>query len=528
MKKTISIIFLALTTILLYNACSDEKFDSRFTDPSKTSTVTVEKIMTGTFQKGNLYTMPWYMRYFAFEIPQMGRFSQVMGWLNGTGMYGLTDSHNNERWYTFYKVLAQYRLLEDTWEKMDESQKPAYEVFKHITRIFVYDHLHQIVDVWGDAPFTEAGYVGIKLDIEASKPAYDKAEDLYTLMLSDLKTINSFLAGYTPTGIVGTQLKDQDYINGGDLNKWRMYCNSLRLRIASRAAENGSLSADARGVISEILGDPSTYPIVTTNDENIRVDFQPSDLTAMEGQHEQGIRGGFESWNGSLNRASKAYVDQLKDDPRLEIIYDTNAEGEYVGIDPLMSSTEQDRLFNRPNDQGGNYFSAVDTGTFSRNNKFPGLIISASEMDFIRAEAAQKWNISGNAEASFKSAVKKSVEYYYYLNSLGDYRDPVPAPSAEEIDAFVAKKWNDYGSKEEAIAVQRWVHHGMLQMVQAWSEYRKTGYPVLTFQEDKGSIDTPNPPVRYRYTNDEKVNNTANYNAVQSKDGYYNKLFWAK
>ncbi|MDR0349717.1 MAG: SusD/RagB family nutrient-binding outer membrane lipoprotein [Tannerella sp.] len=528
MKKIRSIIVLSFTAILLYTACSDEAFDKRFTDPSKTSTVTVEKLMTGTFEKGNKYTMPWYMRYFAFETQQMGRYSQIMGWTNGNGMYSLNDSYNNERWYTFYKVLAQYRLLEDTWNKMEDSQKPLYEVFKHITRIYVYDNLHQIVDIWGDVPFSEAGYVGLRLDIEASKPAYDKAEDLYTLMLSDLKTINSFLAGYSPTSIVNTQLKEQDYINGGDLGKWRIYCNSLRLRIASRAAENGPLTTEARGVIAEILGDPSTCPIVTANDENIQINFQSPDLTSMTGQHEEGIRGGFESWNGSVNRAGKAYLDQLKDDPRLKIIYDTNAEGEYAGMDPLMSSTEQDRLFNRPQEQGGNYFSAVDSGTFSRNNRFPGILITASEMDFIRAEAAQKWGISNNAEASFESAVQKSIAYYYYINSLGEYREPVTAPGKDEIEAFATKKWNDYSSKEEAIAVQRWVHHGMLQMVQAWSEYRKTGYPVLTFQEDRGSIDTPAPPARYRYTNDEKVNNTANYNAVQSKDGYYDKLFWAK
>ncbi len=529
MKKIIFTISTCIVTLFVFNACSDYQFDNQFPDPSKTNTVTVEKIMTGTFEKGNLWTMPWYWRYYTFDLYQMGRYAQVAGRINGNGMYEPNDGWNDRRWTDFYQMIAQYRLLEDTWEKMDESQKGDYVVFKHITTIFVYDHLQQIVDLWGDVPFTKAGYVGISMDIRGSKPAYDDPVDLYKMMITDLKEINTFLAGYSPSAFINSLLKAQDYINNGDLVLWRKYCNSLRLRLASRVAENGSLTTEARSILKEMLEDPATYPVVTGNDDAVRINFQAPKLTAVEGQHEEGIKGGFESSaSGHWNRCSKIFVDALDGDPRLEIILEKNSDGIYVGVDPLMDGPAQEKLFNRPLAEGGNYFSAVDTATFSRNNKFPGLIITAAEVDFIRAEAIQKWGVNGSAEEAFKKGVKNSIELYYYLNSLGDYRDPLPVPSTADVDAFVAQKWNDYSSKEEAIAVQRWIHQGLIQTAQCWHEYRKTGYPRLQFLTDNGSILAPTPPHRLLYTVNEKNYNTENYNAVQEKDDRYRKLFWAK
>lgn len=528
MKKIISIITLCVGAAYLFNACSEYEFDKRFPDPSKTTAVAVEKLMTGTFELGNLYTMPWYQRYFTFEIQQIGRYTQIMGFMNENDMYLNDDAFNDNRWTQFYKMMTQYRLLEETWKQMEEPDKADNEIFKYLTCIFIYDHLHQLVDAWGDVPFKEAGYVGVTNDIQGSKPSYDNAEDLYKMMLADLKAINTYIAGYTPASLTRSKLSEQDYINAGDLTKWRRYCNSLRLRIANRVAENGPLASEAQAVVKEILTDAATYPVVTSNGENILIHYQPTKLTAIESQHEKGIQGGFESWNGKCNRASHAYLEALDGDPRLDIIYDKNADGVYLGMDTRMSSTNQQKLFDRDLSLGGNAFSAVDSATFSRNEKFPGIIITAAETDFIRAEAILKWGASGNAEQAFKDAVSKSVEFYFYLNGLSDYRAPLPAPSAADVETFAAAKWSGYGSKEEAIAVQRWVHYGMIQVVQAWGECRKTGYPVLYFEPDNGSLELKTPPHRLLYTTNEKSYNYENYKAVQDKDKYYNKLFWAK
>ncbi len=527
MKKIFSIIILSVFfTLIFFYGCKDDNFTELYYDPSKTTTVTVDKLMTGVFQRAYEYTMPWYGRYFTFETQQIGRFAQTLGWVNVANMYlGMGEMYNDNRWKNFYQAVTQFRLLEDTYNKLSDNEKKEYEVFIVLSKIFLYDHLQQMVDLWGDVPFKEAGYLPETFDIISSRASYDAAADLYTMMLDDLKTLNTFFTNYTKTDLVSTMLPKQDFINAGDLTKWRRYCNSLRLRIAARAADNGPLAATAQGIVKEILSDANTYPIVTSNAENILINNQPPDIQANNTNQ---LRDGFESWTGQCNRASKALVDALTGDPRLVINFDTNADGDYVGIDPLMDASQQQDLFSRPIEQGGNYFSSVDTSTFSRNPLFPGIIITVSEIDFIRAEAIQKWGLSGNAQESFEAGVAHSIDFYYYLNSLGDYRADVPPPSATEIATFATSKWDEESNKEKAIAIQKWIHYGNILMVQAWSEIRKTGYPQLQFQVDNTSKDTPTVPDRLRYTTNEKSYNEDNYAKVQSKDTNYNKLFWAK
>lgn len=87
--------------------------------------------------------------------------------------------------------------------------------------------------------------------------------------------------------------------------KWRTYCNSLRLRMALRVADHGSLASEGQTIVKEILSNPGAYPVVENNSQNILINYQGNKLTAIENQHEDGIKGGFESDGGRRNRASK-------------------------------------------------------------------------------------------------------------------------------------------------------------------------------------------------------------------------------
>lgn len=220
----------------------------------------------------------------------------------------------------------------------------------------------------------------------------------------------------------------------------------------------------------------------------------------------------------------------LQGDPRLDVLFDKTQEGLYMGIDPQMESSAQEALFTRAKDKGGNYFSSVDSATFSRNDYFPGIIMTASEIDFIKAEAILKNWITGDAGEAFRTGVTQSIEFYYYLNGLSKYRTPVTPPTTQEIADFAESKWNSFANnnKLEAVGEQKWLHFGNIQMFQTWCEVRRTGYPELTFMRDNGSVDCPTPPSRLKYTFNEKVYNADNYSKVQAKDTSYEKIFWMK
>ena len=89
--KKIFALTLGLTVLMSVFSCSKKDFDSRYADPSKTSTVTCGKLMTGAFftacdtYKGFGYNTYW--RLYTWE----GFFSQV----NQPATAGITSTSSS-------------------------------------------------------------------------------------------------------------------------------------------------------------------------------------------------------------------------------------------------------------------------------------------------------------------------------------------------------------------------------------------------------------------------------------------------
>lgn len=512
-----------IACVSLFSSCTSEDFDSKYSNQANSSTATCPRLMTGVFYQGREYTFNSYWRIFTWDYSAISRYSQTLGFLNTDGRYQFSDSYAADRWNNFYAVLAQYRALETEYAALGDIDKPLNEVFVLLARIYVYDHLVQVADCWGDIPFTKAGYLPSAKGAADAMPVYDTAESVYQKVMDDLKEINASLAKLTaslPSDVLNT-LKKQDFINKGDLSLWRKYCNSLRLRVATEVADKGALSAQAKAAIREMLDAPGTYPLVDANSENIKVTPDTDGFN-----YGDGYRDGWETWAGQLNRAPKAMVDALWNDPRIDVIFDKNSEGNYVGVDTHTDYATQNSYFERPAAQV--YYSAYDSATFSRNKKLPGIIISAAEVAFSKANAFQKGYASGDAKAAFVEGVALSTEFYYQINALSTFRPALPAPGAASVRTFASGKWDAATSKDELIGTQLWLNFGFLQTTQAWTVLRRTGFPVLYFAPDNTSATVPAVPNRLRYPPSERDLNTVNYNVYKAKDNYTEKMFWAK
>jgi len=214
----------------------------------------------------------------------------------------------------------------------------------------------------------------------------------------------------------------------------------------------------------------------------------------------------------------------MESDPRMDVIFDKNGEGNYQGVDLTTPYAEQYSLFYEKKD----YYSSFDSATFSRNRLIPGITVSASEVSFAKAEAYQRGLASGDAKAAFVKGVQQSVDFYFWVNSLSAYRPPVEKPDNATVVAFAEGKWNEANNKLEVIGTQKWINYGVLQPAHAWAEIRRTGYPVLSFPADNAAQTVKAVPNRFRYPKSEVDLNTENYNAVKSKDNWTDKMFWAK
>lgn len=539
MKKIYSLL-LGVAISCGFIACSDDDYTDKYKDPSKTGTAACDKLMTGVFYTGAEFTYNSYWRMYTWENGGVSKYAQTIGFTNSEGdRYTLINRYSEARWDRFYNILTQFRELQANYEKLPDVQKEVNLVFYLLAEIYVYDHLSQLIDAFGDVPFYEAGMLTVTGELAQSYPSYDKATDLYKMMLDNLGAINTKLAA----GVSTTGLDSQDFINNGDLTKWIKYCNSLRLRLALRVASQGTLAEEGKRVVKEIID--GNYPLVDEFAHNIIAlsdDTGDSSIGDPAGLNfGDGFRDGFKDHRF----ASQAMIDVMltektlgQNDPRLQVMYSPNAKGEFVGL-----STKEDYATQQANiaNQSAAYhaYAQIDSTSFIFNRNLKSPILTAAEVYFTKAEAFQKGWANGSAENAFISGVLESTKFYYDLNktAINTYLTESPIkkhemPAESDIIAYAQALWNAASNKEELIITQKWLNFGFLQGAQAWNEVRRTGYPVLYISTDDKANVLPTPPSRIIYPDAERDYNSGNYQtqiqAMGGKDDYYSKIFWAK
>src|SRR5690606_35588168 len=104
----------------------------------------------------------------------------------------------NDRWERYYRGLAQFREFEKVYNASPEDEKAMKKIYLLTAKVFFYDLTQQQVDLHGDIPWSQAGMLSTNGgDYTISYSKFDKAADIYTAMLDDLKSISTELSTYT-------------------------------------------------------------------------------------------------------------------------------------------------------------------------------------------------------------------------------------------------------------------------------------------------------------------------------------------
>lgn len=563
MKKILSILFVGMALISSV-ACSDSDYDEKYADPSKTLTVGVPQVFTAVMYKGNTWMNPVYYRYYT-QSTTSGTFSGIIGNSNGKGRFmGAGEGYFNTRWQNFYDMLTQYRLLEYTYNNLSGEEKTINEIFYYLSRTLVEAQLHEMLSLFGDVPFSGAGTLW-NSDYSTAKEqdVYDDDVTLYKQILIDLKEAGDYLASdnLSTTGLAS--LKRQDYsLAAGSSTIWQKYINSLRLRIALHLATTGDCTTEARSAIAEILNNPTTYPLIDDNSENMGVAGDTkTDAFNFGKSISQALR------TGSYSAGSQAVLDAMNvpsngipstgTDPRLQAMYDCNPDGEYVAYDVSLTNSQISDISDEKNKEyvargikSANYYCVIDSQavagyqTYQGNSNLDGLWIGAAEVSFNKAEAyLMGYGVSldaAKAKENFINGIKQSTEYYWNLketsslykkgnDSYAGYRSLVK-PTDAEIETYAESIWEP---TQEVVCTQLWLNFGFMNELEAWNVVRRTGYPVVTFATDTQVSSYPTPPNRLPYPSDELSFNSTNVQEAISKNyeettGYYTNIFWAK
>lgn len=515
-KLFIKYTMLGLILVSMFG-CSD-KLEDYYPNPNGTTEADVAKLFSSMLY--NDYVRPTYWAYRTFNITTPAFYTQMYGYATSNKMYQPNVSYTEDRWEGFYAggVLSNYRAMEQFYSLMSEEEQAKYEVFMKIGKVVVYDQAAQLIDDWGDIPFSEAGSLNESNQLVYAK--FDDAATLYTSFIEDLDAINSYLASVELSASSVTALTAQDYLNNGDVSAWRRYANSLRLRMLMKISNfNESL---AQTEITAMLADPVTYPLVESNEDNILLEMNPEASSLIS-----------EITNAFLELGPYAGSYLLDDvmvangDPRATVFWDPGTSG-YTGIPSGSSQSEVATLTSSPIS-----VATFDSLTFLYNKNLPGVMFTAAEVDFLKAEAYERWG--GDAATAYADGVNASIEFYYSLNQNAVLISGAPvtaeratSPSADDIATYLAQEDIAYtGTTEEKLAkigTQKWLNFFVLQANEAWSEVRRTGYPEIDFPLDP--FDDALPPSRLLYPNTEKTNNAANYAAVSGADDRFMSVFW--
>jgi len=367
-----------------------------------------------------------------------------------------------------------------------------------------------LTDLWGDVPYSEA------LQGDAStpnfKPTYDSQQAIYNGMLSKLKAASTAMAGGNTAADPGLGAADPIY--KGDVTKWIKLSNSLRARMAMRLSQ-----ADAAKAQSE-LATAFAGGMMASNADNAAFVW-PGD-----GIYDNPWAANFSTRDD--HRMAKTLIDQLvsTNDPRLPIFAQpTKADPTvYAGMQNGLDNTFTATYFNTTSRPGTIFYPGATTyGTFgtSAGKATPSYIMTYAEVAFIQAEAAMRgWGGLTPAQAAgfYNAGITASMQQW-----------GVSAPAIATYLAQPGVAFNA-GTGLQQIGTQKWIAL-FTQGTEAWSEFRRTGFPTTIVAGPKMYSDTPGLAMRLVYPPAEATANAAGITAATTRQGAdltTTKVWWDK
>ncbi|MDD6908636.1 MAG: SusD/RagB family nutrient-binding outer membrane lipoprotein [Bacteroides uniformis] len=404
---------------------------------------------------------------------------------------------------SFNTIYANYFKI----EKITEGRGHYYAMAKLIKAASMV----RVVDLYGPIPYScvQDGDMTV---------AYDSAEDVYKHIIDDLKSSAEVLSDFVASAPGYKPLGSSDPIYGGDYSLWAKFAESIIMRVAMRTG-NKEAFVDA-------MNSPIGY--IQSNSENAMRD--PKSMG-----NPYNIAGSI--WNELRPSSSIVSYTVGYNDPRADKWFTPASAtwskyGKYVGL----------RRGNEILPAGDGYRSKL---TFNHEDLLP--VFVAAESQFLLAEAALKGWIQGDARTYYEEGVKRSFEQWgvsgadaYLADETSVPGDHKEALASQNYDRKTEVKiaWDAESTPEkhlEQIITQKWIANYPLGL-EAWADYRRTGYPELAPSVSNLSSGVISDVVRgarrVRYPYQEKDLNSENYQKALSllggSDNEATDLFWAK
>lgn len=389
-------------------------------------------------------------------------------------------------WYSYYVgTLSNFKEIVDlnSVDEVDDVTKsyghPDNQIA--VSELFSCFVWKRVTDTWGPVPYTEALGNG-----ETITPSYTDQETIYRDLIARVKAARDRIktAEAGPTG---------DVVYGGDMEKWKKFANSFLLSLTIQLskkypASDGFAATEFKAALNHPDG------VIETVDDEMWYLYA----------NQSGAVNPFSQLRGADYALSVGFTDALsgRGPDTTTITYSNSTYDARLNLfasDPTLPG----QTYGVENSPSGD-FATMNTAFISAGSPLPYLTAAYTYLN--RAEAAQLGWTTEDVATMFTNGVTMSFQ------TLDDHYIGDGSLAAEGA-AFAAARLADFAtaSPEQVIGEEKWV--ALFPMgFQAWSEWRRTGYPILVPAPEPfndGSI-----PTRYLYPSDEPGVNTANYEAA--------------
>jgi hypothetical protein len=476
-KYMLKFIVLAFLSIFMFDSCT-KKFSEVNTDPDRAKDAPATNVMAFTIRYyGSTFFDPWADMN---EPSTYGGYLAKIQYIDEARYVYRPGTVEND-WYYSYILLNNINEIKKkaTTDKAN-NMLGAAKVLEALI-------MQATTDRWRDVPYSDA----IKLTTGILLPKYDKQEDIYPALLKVLGDAADLLASGS-----NDVLGDGDILFKGDIVKWQKLANSLRLRLAMRIS--GVSSALAKSTVEAVLGNPSKYPVMSSNSDNAF--FVWPGVTPYE-----------EPWYAdSKGRDDHGVSDVLVNelvalgDPRLSVYaLPAKSDNAYRGF--TIGAVAQPSL---PT------ISRIGT-RFRKDPKGFSPIMRYAEVMFDIAEASKLgWNTGTTAKAAYEAGVTGSM----LENSI----------AATDITTYLTTGKGAFDNTLTQIYWQEWLAM-FKQGMEGWSLYRRTGIPSTHYVAPGSKYTGHNsPPFRYPYPQSESTLNGGNSKTFVADvvDDFWGKKMW--
>jgi hypothetical protein len=410
-----------------------------------------------------------------------------------------TDFFMQSGWTDMYGL-----VLNNTERIIADGTAAGNMQYVGIAKIIKAYAFSQLVDVFGDVPFSEAN----KLKEQSIAPKFDDDAAIYPQLFS---LLDEAIANLSATATNALKPGNDDVIYKGNIANWIKAANTIKLKLYTQERQVKNVTAEVNALITanNLIKQTSEGfmlpfgPSISPDDRNPgqreyfasqrTIDISPWFYETMKGINQ------FMPGTGNLNnpdpRIPYYFFNQIKSGQ--VAVNDANQteyrDGSFVSI--YFGTTGPDAGRSQQNTLttlgiypvGGRYDDGQGRGTGLNQNSSTGAapyrFITYADRLYLEAELMRSGVATGDARAKLLAALNESFKLVDYVVNLAKGGQAPPAlVGRTDVNTYIANVMAAYDADPsrqlQIIMTQKWIS-GFGNGVDAYTDYRRTRFPII-------------------------------------------------